>query len=103
MTKTASPFALVRSARLAPNPVPPADRRPGRRGSRGLFAAALAVAAPAIMVAARAQGSGGGGGGDEKTSYDYSLTGPPGLELKADLVALTFAAPPCWYGPDANR
>lgn len=96
MTSVGPLAARVGSAGRALDAAPPADRPQGRRGWRGLLAAGLALAAPAILLAARVEGDTGGGGnggigahGDGV--YDYSLTGPPGLELKAALAAIVLA------------
>lgn len=85
--------APVSTAPIELRALPPADRPKGRRGWRGWIAATLAIAAPAIMLAARLQTTSGGGGGavDGRASYDYTLSGPPGLGLKAALVGLAFA------------
>ena len=83
--------------------VPPADRPKGSRGPRGWVATGLVLAAPAVLLAARLETAGTGGGGDGAgsvgdASFSYSLVGPPGLGLKAALVAilLTAAAALVW-------
>lgn len=92
MINAASILAPVRPAASAFKAVPPADRPKGKRGFRGWLAAVLALGAPAIMFVAQFQGGSGGGSTDGSRTYDYTISGPPGLGLKAALVAFVFAA-----------
>jgi len=87
----ANPGSMVAPAGTA---VPPADRSKGRRGWRGWLAAALAVGAPAILVAARLPEWDGvsGGTSTDSRAYDYALSGPPGLGLRAALAAVVLVA-----------
>ena len=72
---------------------PPADRPKGSRGWRGWLATGLALAAPALLLAARVEtaGTDGSEGAIGDAVYSYGVD-PPGLELKAALVAIVLTA-----------